>query len=109
MKNAKAVKQFFHTLVGLQGGIALFPAGINEFLFTAGYPRIYEELEHIRSDLAELGLYDLLNEAVTQSEVLAREGKYDDAEMLILEAGRKLSTASGVEDDLQRMYKSAND
>jgi len=109
MRNAKAVKQFCHSLTGLQGGIALFPEGLSEFLFTVGYPGHYEEIEAIRDGLEDLGLYDLVLNAVTRSEALAREGKYDEAEMLVLEANRRLSKASGAEDDLRRIYTSAND
>jgi hypothetical protein len=109
MRNAKAVKQFCDTLNGLQGSIALYPKGLSEFLFTAGYPRYYEEVEAIRDDLEDLGLYEVVRDAITRSEALAREGKYDEAEMLVLEVNRELSKASGAEDDLRRIYKAAND
>lgn len=109
MRNARAVKQFCRSLDGLQGGIALFPKGLSEFLFTAGYPRYYEELEAIRGGLEDIGLYEVVREAIVRSERLAREGKYDEAEMLVLNANRQLSKASGAEDDLRRMYKAAND
>jgi hypothetical protein len=108
MKEAKALKEFFHTLTGLQGGIALFARGDDELLLDCGYPDCNKELEAIRNPLEELGLYELLRDAITQSEILVREGKYEEAETLVLEANRKLSKASGVEDDLRRLYKSAN-
>jgi hypothetical protein len=109
MRNAKAVKQFCRSLDGLQGSIALFPEGLSEFLFTAGYPGHYEEIEAIRDGLDDLGLYEVVLTAVTRSEALAREGKCDEAEMLVLEASRKLSKPSGAEDDLRRIYTSANE
>lgn len=109
MRNAGAVRQFFHTLAGLQGGITLFKEGIDEFLLSHGYPRLYEELEAIRPGLEDLGLYEMMHEAIAHSEALVREGKYEDAEMLVLEANRKLSKASGAEEDLRRMYKASNE
>ena len=68
-----------------------------------------EELESIRAELQELGLYEELRDVLTRSEALVREGQYDEAEMLVLEANRKLSKASGAEDDLRRLYTPAND
>jgi len=109
MRNATAVKQFCNTLDGLQGSIALFPKGLSEFLFTAGYPRYYEEIETIRGGLEDLGLYEVVRDAIARSEALAREGKYDEAEMMVLEVNRRLSKASGAEEDLRRMYRSANE
>ncbi len=109
MRKPKSVKQFCSSLDGLQGSIATFAEGLSEFLLTAGYPRYYEELEAIRPGLEDLGLYGSLHQAITRSETLVREGKYQEAEMLVLEANRKLSKASGAEDDLRRLYKAAND
>lgn len=109
MRNTNSVKQFCISLDGLQGSIATFAEGLNEFLLTAGYPRYYEELEAIRTGLEDLGLYETMHEAITRSEALVREGKYEDAEMLVLEANRKLSKASGAEDDLRRMYRASKE
>lgn len=109
MRNAKAVKQFCDSLNGLQGSLALYSKGLSEFLFTAGYPRYYEEVEAIRDGLEDLGLYEVVQMAITRSEALAREGKYHEAEMLVLETNRALSKASGAENDFRRAYKAAND
>ncbi len=109
MRNAKALKQFCSSLDGLQGSIATFAEGLSEYLLTAGYPRYYEELEAIRPGLEDLGLYETMHEAIVRSEALVREGKYEEAEVLVLEANRTLSKASGADDDLRRMYKASND
>jgi hypothetical protein len=109
MRNASAVKQFCNTLDGIQGGITLFKEGIDEFFLSHGYPRLYAELEAIRGGLEDLGLYESTREAISRSEALVREGKYGEAEMLVLEANRKLSKASGAEADLRRLYKASND
>lgn len=103
------MKQFCRSLTGLQGSIALYQEGLSEFLFTAGYPAHYEELEAVRGGLEDLGLYEVVREAIVRSESLAKEGKYDEAEMLVLDANRKLSEASGLWDDMRRFYKASND
>jgi len=109
MRNATAIKQFCNTLDGLQGGITLFKEGLDEFLLSHGYPGYYEQIEAIRDGLDDVGLYEEVLGAVKESESLLREGKYREAELLVLEINRKLSKASGAEEDLRRMYKAANE
>lgn len=109
MRSVKGVKQFCVTLATLQGEIALFPKGVSQYLFELSYPKYRRDLEAIREGLEDLGMYDMVREALSQSEALARDGKYDEAETLVLEVNRKLSEASGHNDDLRRMYKSSND
>lgn len=109
MRNVKAVKQFCHRLDGLQGSIATFAEGIDEFLLSHGYPEDYRQIEGIRDGLEDLGLYEEVLGAVRQSEALVREGKYREAELLVLDINRKLSKASGAEEDLRKMYKAANE
>jgi hypothetical protein len=109
MKHAKAAKQFTHVLDGLQGGIALYRDGIDEFLLSHGYRLYRDQLEAIKADLCELGLYEIVREALVRSEELVREAKYDEAQALVLEANIRLSRSSGAEDDLKRLYTAAND
>ena len=45
--------------------------------------------------------YEVILNAITHSETLARPGNYDEAEMPVLEASRKQSNASGRDDDLR--------
>src|ERR1700755_1254911 len=106
MKGAKALKHFCNTLEGLEGLLLLFPKGVDEFLFTMGYPRHHKEVEDLREDLEELGLYEVVRDAIVNSEALGLAGKYEEAANLVLEANRKLSKASGAEEDLRRLYKS---
>lgn len=108
MRNPKAVKQLCDTLDGLQGGITLFKDGIDEFLLSHGYPRFLEEIEAVRDALEDIGLYETVRDGVTRSETLVREGRYDEAQMLVLQVNRQLSKASGAEADLKRLYKSAD-
>ncbi len=109
MKNLRAIKQFCNTLDGLQGGLLLFPRGVDEFLFSHGYPRHRKEMEALKSGLEELRLYEVVRDAISNSEALGRAGKYEEAAAVVLEANRRLSKASGAEDDLQRVYRAAND
>lgn len=109
MRNARAVRQFCNTLDGLQGGITLFEEGLDEVLLSHGYPRYYEQIEDIRHGLEDLGIYEEVLGAVRQSEVFVREGKYREAVLLVLAINRKLSKASGAEEDLRRIYKASNE
>lgn len=109
MRNARAVKQFCNTLDGLQGGITLFKEGLDEFLLSHGYQSYYEQVEAIRDGLEDLGLYGEVLSGLKKSEVFVRDGKYRDAELLVLEINRKLSRASGAEEELRKMYKAANE
>jgi len=108
VRHAKALKQFCHSLDGLQASIATYAEGIDEFLLSHGYPADYKRIEAIREGLEDLGLYEEVLEAVKKSEMLVRQGRYQDAELLVLEANRKLSKASGADEDLRRTYKASN-
>src|SRR5205085_526024 len=103
MRNAKGVKEFCRSLAGLQASIATFAEGIDEFLLSHGYPEDYKQIEAVRDGLEELGLYEDVLGAVKQSEVLVREGKCREAELLVLEINRKLAKASGADKDLRKM------
>ena len=92
------------TLDGLQGSIVAFSRGQSEHLLTVGYPICYEELEAARGGLERLGLYEEIQSVLVRSEAMVREGKYHDAEMLVLDANRNLSEASGANADLRRLY-----
>src|SRR4051794_9699864 len=102
-------KNLCNSLDGLQGGIATFEEGLSEFLLSVGYPHHYEEIESARPALVRLGLYDFVKNAILESEALVRAGRYREAEMLVLQANRRLSEESGASDDLRRKYKAAND
>ena len=109
MRQARAVKQFCRTLAGVQGTIALFALGQDDLLLDYGYPALQKELDAVRLGLEDINLYEIVRDAIARSELLLRQCKFDDAEMLILDANRQLMKASGAEDDMRRMYKAAND
>ena len=109
MKSLGAIKQFCHTLDGLQGLLVLFPRGVDEFLFSHGYPRYRQEVESLRAGLEELGLFETVRDAISESETMGLAGRYEEASAIVFEANRRLSEASGANDDLRRMYRAAND
>ena len=109
MKKHQALKQLSNSLEGLQGGLLIFPSGANEFLFTYGYALHYKEVEALKLPLEDLGLYNVIREALVSSEALGHEGKYDEAAKVVLDANRKLFRATGEEDDLRSRYKAVND
>lgn len=111
MKPKRSIAQFESYLEGMQGNIALYRRGINEFFLSQSFPLIYERLAAIRRDLEALGMYERVRDALTQAEALVRKGPEHDeeAEMLILNANRALMQASGSYEAMRRRYSAAND
>jgi hypothetical protein len=111
MKVRTSVAHFEDSLTGMTGGINLYRRGIDEFYVTHGFPRIYEELEALRSKLERIGMYERCRDALKQAEAWVRQGsEHDDkARTLLLEVGGELAHASGSYEALQRKYRAAND
>ncbi len=111
MKVKRSVAAFENDLEGMQGGIALYRRGANEFYLSQSYPWIYERLEAVRRDLEALDMYERCRDALTQAEALIKKGPEhdDEAEMLILNANRALMQASGSYEAMRRRYSASND
>jgi hypothetical protein len=111
MKPKRSVVAFEADLEGMQGGIALYRRGVNEFYLSQGFPWIHEQLEAVRRDLEALGMYEQCRDALTQAEALIRQGPEHDeeAEMLILAANRALMQASGSYEAMRRRFSASND
>lgn len=109
MRQKQALRRFCNSLDGLQGSLLLYEEGLAEFLFSAGYPRYYEEVEALRNGLEDIGLHEELPNAIRKSEELAKAGKYEEASDIVLEINRKLSELSGANEALRRIYTAAND
>jgi hypothetical protein len=111
MRAKRSVAAFENDLEGMQGGIALYRRGANEFYLSQSFPWIYERLETIRRDLEALGMYERCRDALTQAEALIKQGPEHDkeAEMLILDANRALMQASGSDETMRRRYSASND
>jgi hypothetical protein len=111
MKVKRSVAAFENDLEGMQGGIALYRRGANEFYLSQSFPWIYERLEAVRRDLEALGMYERCRDALTQAEALITQGPEHDqeAEMSILSASRALMQASGSYEAMQRRYSASND
>jgi hypothetical protein len=111
MKVKRSVAGFENDLEGMQGGIALYRRGANEFYLSQSFPWIYERLEAVRRDLEALGMYERCRDALTQAEALIKQGPEHDeeAEMLILSANRALMQVSGSYEAMRRRYSASND
>ena len=111
MKPKRSIAQFENELEGMQGNIALYRRGINEFFLSQSFPLIYERLEAVRRDLESLGVYEVCRDALTQAEALVKQGAEHDeaARKLILNANRALMQASGSFDAMRHRYGSGND
>jgi hypothetical protein len=111
MRIKPSVSEFERNLGGMQGNLALYRRGVNEFYLSQGFPWIFEQLEGVRRDLEALGMYERCRDALTQAEALIRQGPEHDqqAEMLILTANRALMQASGSYKAMRRRYTASND
>jgi len=111
MKVKRSIAEFENDLEGMQGGIALYRRGVNEFYLSQGFPWIFERLEAARRDLEDLGMYERCRDALRQAEALIKQGPEcdDEAEMLILGANRALMQASGSYEAMHRRYRASND
>ena len=107
----KQTKALESGLVGLQGGIALYRRGFNEFLIPHSFDRARKELEAARPDLEAMGLYEQCSHALTRSEELIKLGPEHDeeAEMLILNANRALMAATGTHKEMSRKLRERPD
>ena len=110
-KQRISLSRFEGNLQGIAGGVTLYRRGVDDFYLSHGYPRIYEELEAVRSKLEALNIYDRCREALKQAEAWIRSGpEYDkQAQLLLLDVGGELAHASGSFDRLQRRFRAAND
>ena len=99
------IADFEDDLEGLQGVITYY-ARNNELdtLFEVSYPRHNETLEQLKPALEKISMYEPVKNALHQSETLAREGKFEEAEDVILEINRTLMKASGTWDKMVKRF-----
>lgn len=111
MKIKKSLAEFERNFGGMQGGLALYRRGVDEFYLSHGFPWIYEQLEAVRRDLEALGMYERCRDALKQAEALIKQDSEhdDEAEILIVNANRALMQASGSYEALRRRYSAVND
>lgn len=103
----KQVREFENELVGMQGGIAMYRRGIDEYFLSHGFPLAHEKLQAAQRDLEKLGLYEQCRDALVRSEELVKLGPEHDqeAEMLLLNANRALMAASGTHDAMSKVLR----
>ena len=70
-------------------------------LFDFAYPASFREMEALSSTLEKINMYEPVKAALSQSEALAREAKYEEAEVVMLEINRLLMRASGTWDKMR--------
>jgi hypothetical protein len=107
--NRAAIRRFEDLLESVDGNIALYRRGANEF-FLSEYSMFYEGLEKARRDLELLGMYERCREALERAEELVKLGPENDhdAQMLLLETNRALMQASGTYEAMRRQFSAAN-
>lgn len=103
----KQVREFENELVGMQGGIALYRRGIDEYFVSHGFAIARDKLAAAQRDLEKLGLYEQCRDTLLRAEELVKRGPEHDheAEMLILNANRALMAASGTYEAMSKILR----
>ena len=109
MSGKMTIEDFESDLGALQGLISYY-AENNELdmLFDFAYPDHQKQLAELEAALQEIAMYEPVKAALAQSEVLARQGKYEEAEDVILEVNRALMRASGTWAKMEKRYPPKN-
>jgi hypothetical protein len=77
--------------------------------FDERYPGILWRYEQARSDVAKLGMTELVESSIRDCIVLLNQGKRDEAQDMLYATCRALSQKSGTWDEMRRMYTASND
>lgn len=103
----KQLRELENTLDGVQCSIALYRKGLAEHLVPHGFAIAREKVEAAQRDLEALGLYAQCRDALVRAEELVKLGPEHDeeAEMLILNANRTLTVASGSHAEMSKKLR----
>ncbi|CAM3336663.1 hypothetical protein [Polaromonas hydrogenivorans] len=103
----KIIREFESSLDALQAQIGLCRKGIDETFLIDGFAWYRKKLEAARRDLEVLGMYEQCRDALARAEELVKLGPEHDeeAEMLILNANRALTQASGTHEAMRKKLK----
>ena len=103
----KQIREFENSLDALQAQIGLCRQGIDETFLVDGFAWYRTKLEGVRRDLEALGLYEQCRDALSRAEALVKLGPEHDEEagMLILNANRALTHASGTYEAMSKKLR----
>jgi len=105
MSRKITIAEFEDDLEGLQGVITYYAKNDElDTLLEVSYPRHNETLEQLKPALEKIAMYEPVKTALHRSETLAREGKFEAAEDVILEINRALMRASGTWDKMVKRF-----
>lgn len=112
MSKKMSIAELENDLEGLQGVIPFYSKnGELDMLFDFAYPSSLRHMNELQPKLEKINMYEPLKAALAQSEALARDGKYEEAEKVILEINRALMRVSGTWDKMVKRFppKETND
>lgn len=73
------------------------------------YPGILWRYEQAKSDVAKLGMTELVETTINNCMTMVKEGRLKEAEDMLFATSRALSEKSGTWDEMRRMYTASND
>ncbi|MES1196656.1 MAG: hypothetical protein ABUL58_06905, partial [Steroidobacter sp.] len=92
------------TLNYLLGVLSSAKKGDRRYLDGGAYKYAREVLEAAEQPLRALGMYEVTEHAINESERLILAGHFDEADNLLLSTGREMLEKSGSNDRLRKMY-----
>jgi hypothetical protein len=73
------------------------------------YPGILWRYEQAKSDVAKLGMTELVETTIRSCMTMVKDGKLKEAEDMLFATSSALSEKSGTWDEMRRMYAASND
>ena len=73
--------------------------------YKEGYPGLLWRYEQAKADVAKLGMTEVVEHAIRECMVLAKQGERKAAQDLLLSACRELSEKSGTFAEMRKLYK----
>jgi hypothetical protein len=77
--------------------------------YAEAYPYLLALYEEARADVSSLGLTAMVERTIEDCLTLAKEGRRDEAENMLITTSGALRQKSGTWDEMRRMYTASND
>ena len=105
----KKIQDLEDTL-GAAAGVLPREAGEDRHNFhTEFYPYLLAIYEQAKSDVAELGMTELVESTIRDCLTMVKEGRRQEAQDMLLATSSALSEKSGTWDEMRRTYTASND